>query len=53
MPSLCLYATDAKGIDEHNSHRIQKQKDRKMPQGIPKHLYNFPNHFGIQCVFSY
>ncbi len=33
-------------IDEHNSHRIRKQKDRKTPQGIPEDLYNFPNHFG-------
>lgn len=33
-------------VDEHNSHRIRKQKDRKTPQGIPDDLYNFPNHFG-------
>ena len=34
-------------VEEHNSHRIRKQKDRKTPQGIPEDLYTFPDHFGM------
>ena len=35
-------------VEEHNTHRIRKQKDRKTPQGIPEDLYTFPDHFGMQ-----
>ena len=34
-------------VEEHNSHRIRKQRDRLTPQGIPEDLYQFPNQYGI------
>ena len=29
-------------VEEHNCHRIRKQRGKKTPQGIPEDLYNFP-----------
>ena len=33
-------------VEEHNSHRIRKQRDRLTPQGIPEDLYQFPENYG-------
>ncbi|XP_048584290.1 uncharacterized protein LOC5506459 [Nematostella vectensis] len=35
-------------VEEHNSHRIRRQKDRLTPQGIPEDLYSFPERFGFR-----
>ena len=31
-----------------NSHRIRKQKDARLPKGIPNHVYNFPESYGAE-----
>lgn len=35
-------------VEEHNSHRIRKQRGKKTPQGIPEDLYNFPELKGFK-----
>ncbi|XP_077974714.1 uncharacterized protein LOC144430568 [Styela clava] len=41
-----------KHIDEFvsilNAHRIQEQKESKVPCGVPNHIYNFPECYGLQ-----
>jgi hypothetical protein len=33
-----------------NSHRIRRQKDTILPDGIPNHIYAFPESYGLeQC----
>ena len=33
-----------------NSHRIRKQKDARLPKGIPDHVFNFPEKYEAeQC----
>ena len=32
--------------EQHNSHRIRKQKDRRVPNGVPDDLYLFPEIHG-------
>ena len=34
-------------VEEHNAHRIRKQRGKKTPQGIPKDLYSFPELKGM------
>lgn len=34
--------------EQHNSHRIRKQKDRRVPNGVPDDLYLFPGIHGFQ-----
>lgn len=29
-----------------NNHRGRKQKNKELPDGIPEHIYNFPEHYG-------
>lgn len=31
-----------------NSHRIRAQKNTVLPDGIPDHIYNFPEEYGLQ-----
>ena len=31
-----------------NSHRIRAQKDRYLPAGIPNHIYDFPERYGLE-----
>ena len=31
-----------------NSHRIQAQKNTFLPDGIPNHIYNFPDQYGLK-----
>ena len=28
------------------NHRGRKQKNKELPDGIPEHIYNFPEHYG-------
>ena len=33
-----------------NSHRIRKQRDARLPKGIPDHIFNFPENYDAeQC----
>jgi hypothetical protein len=32
-----------------NSHRIRKQKEARLPKGIPDHVYSFPEKYGAYC----
>jgi len=33
-----------------NTHRIRAQKDTNLPVGIPNHIHNFPDQYGLeQC----
>ena len=33
-----------------NTHRIRAQKDTNLPVGIPNHIHNFPEQYGLeQC----
>lgn len=29
-----------------NNHRGRKQRNKDLPDGIPEHIYNFPEHYG-------
>lgn len=31
-----------------NSHRIRAQKDTVLPDGIPNHIYSFPEQYGLE-----
>ena len=31
-----------------NLHRIRAQKNTFMPDGVPDHIYNFPEEYGMQ-----
>ena len=31
-----------------NSHRIRKQKDTYLPDGLPNHIYQFPEEYGLK-----
>jgi hypothetical protein len=31
-----------------NNHRIRKQADTLLPDGIPNHIYNFPDNYGVK-----
>ena len=31
-----------------NVHRIRAQKDTILPDGIPDHMFNFPERYGLQ-----
>jgi hypothetical protein len=31
-----------------NSHRIRKQSDTVLPDGIPNHIYNFPENYDLR-----
>ena len=31
-----------------NSHKIRTQKDTALPDGIPDHIYNFPETYGLE-----
>lgn len=31
-----------------NSHRIRAQKDMVLPDGVPNHIYNFPQKYGLE-----
>ena len=31
-----------------NSHRIRKQKDTYLPDGVPNHIYQFPEEYGLK-----
>ena len=36
-----------------NSHRIRAQKNTFLPDGIPNHIYNFPDQYGLEeCGMS-
>ena len=31
-----------------NTHRIRAQKDTILPDGIPNHIYSFPEQYGLE-----
>ena len=31
-----------------NAHRIQTQKDTLLPDGVPDHIHDFPEEYGLQ-----
>lgn len=31
-----------------NTHRIRKQKDTYLPDGVPNHIYAFPEEYGLE-----
>ena len=31
-----------------NPHRIRAQKDRMVPGGVPNHIYDFPEQYGMR-----
>ena len=31
-----------------NAHRIRTQKDTLLPDGVPDHIYSFPEEYGLQ-----
>ena len=31
-----------------NTHRIRVQKDTVLPDGIPNHIYSFPEEYGME-----
>ena len=39
-----------------NTHRIRKQKDTYLPDGIPNHIFEFPEEYGLEdcckdCIY--
>ena len=33
-----------------NTHRIRAQKDTYLPNGVPNHMYSFPEKYGLHVV---
>ena len=31
-----------------NTHRIRLQKDAALPDGVPNHIYSFPEQYGLE-----
>jgi hypothetical protein len=31
-----------------NTHRIREQRNTLLPDGIPNHIYDFPEQYGLQ-----
>ena len=31
-----------------NTHRIRKQRDTLLPDGVPNHIYSFPEEYGLE-----
>lgn len=31
-----------------NTHRIRAQKDTLLPDGVPEHIYNFPEQYNLE-----
>lgn len=31
-----------------NTHRIRQQKDTELPNGVPNHIYSFPEEYGFE-----
>jgi hypothetical protein len=41
-------------VDMWNSHRIREQKNTLLPDGIPNHIYNFCEKYGlVDCGMYY
>ena len=36
-----------------NTHRIRAQKDTVLPDGIPDHIYNFPEQYTLKDCGKY
>ena len=36
-----------------NSHRIRAQKDTRLPDGVPNHIYAFPEEYGLEDCGMY
>jgi hypothetical protein len=37
-----------------NIHRIRQQKDTQLPNGVPNHIYEFPEEYGLEeCGMLY
>ena len=37
-------------VDMWNNHRIRGQKNTFLPDGVPNHIYNFPEKYGlVEC----
>ena len=54
---LCVYTCASKGAvfktTIWNNLRGRKQKNKELPDGIPEHIYNFPQHYGAtRCGIS-
>ena len=35
-------------VDLWNGHRIRKQKDVVLPDGVPNHIYDFPEEHNLK-----
>ena len=35
-------------VELWNSHRIRKQKDVVLPDGIPNHIFDFPEQYNLE-----
>ncbi|XP_078487929.1 uncharacterized protein LOC144745874 [Ciona intestinalis] len=35
-------------VDNWNTHRIRYQRGTYLPNGIPNHIYNFPENYGLE-----
>ena len=36
-----------------NTHRIRTQKDTFLPDGVPEHIYEFPEKYGLEDCGQY
>ena len=36
-----------------NTHRIRTQKDTYLPDGVPEHIYEFPEKYGLEDCGQY
>ena len=35
-------------VENWNFHRIRRQKNTYLPDGIPDHIYHFPDKYGME-----
>ena len=36
-----------------NTHRIRPQKDQLLPNGVPNHIFDFPEEYGLEDCGKY
>ena len=52
-PAYLMVPTIQQEIDKFvdvvwNTHRIREQRNTLLPDGIPNHIYDFPEEYGLQ-----
>lgn len=53
MIPLIQKELDTFRVSVWNTHRIRAQKDALLPNGVPNHIYNFPEKYDLEECGKY